>query len=43
MTAALQIVGAALIVCAAAFVSLVLAVFVAGLFCVAFGIWDEVG
>lgn len=37
----LQIVGAALVVVAALFVSVTLGVFIAGLFAFGFGIWEE--
>lgn len=42
LAAVLQIVGVALIVAAATIVSFTFGVFVAGLFVLAFGIWEEV-
>jgi hypothetical protein len=41
LAAVLQIVGAALVVLAATFVSITLGVLVAGLFAFGFGIWEE--
>jgi hypothetical protein len=43
LAALLQLAGSVLIVIAAAFVSPILAVFLAGVFALAFGIWEEVG
>lgn len=43
LAAVLQIVGLIVIVVAAAIINLILAVFVAGVALLAFGIWEEVG